>query len=71
MKELLKSQMKQIIGGLSSPPASSCSVKCNDGTIGTKDCGYGVQCYADTDNDSVICGSTVYCVCDGHDIPNP
>lgn len=70
MKRVSNEEMKQILGGIyDNPPMSSCSVKCRDGYIAPKDCGNGVDCFANTDKYSITCGQTEYCVCDGHDIP--
>lgn len=72
MKKLSNNEMKNIVGGVYAPPdsGSSCSIMCADGTVGTTDCGNGVDCVASPDTDSVFCGTTETCPCDGHDIPN-
>lgn len=71
MKQLSKSEMKEIVGGFISPPSSSCAVRCGDGTIGSHDCGIGVSCTAVPEEGAVYCWNSNIpnCPCDGHDIP--
>lgn len=64
MKKLTRSELTKVMGG-NYPSTSSCSVKCANGKIGSKDCGNGVDCLADPARESVWCGGTEYCVCDG------